>query len=98
MIQWEIKLLVNEKFRNFNAYCKNISKRQLRENLSLLQQWLNGLIDDSKQKYFLRLSQKLSLIQKTIKAYWALLKLFLNNGTISFIPPLIHHKNFVVNF
>ena len=50
MIQGEIKFLVNEKFRNFNAYCKNISKSRLRENLSLLQQWLNGLIDDSKQK------------------------------------------------
>ena len=58
MIQGEIKLLVNEKFRNFNAYCKNISKSRLRENLSLLQQCLNGVTDDSKQKYFLRLSQK----------------------------------------
>ena len=66
MIQWEIKLLVNEKFRNFNAYCKNISKRQLRENLSLLQQWLNGLIDNSKQKYFLRLSRKV-LFKKLLK-------------------------------
>ena len=66
MIQWEIKLLVNEKFRNFNAYCKNISKRQLRENLSLLQQWLNGLIDNSKKKYFLRLSRKV-LFKKLLK-------------------------------
>ena len=72
----KIKSLINEKLRTYNAYRKNIGNSQLRKNLSSLQQWLRDLIDDSKQKYFLSLTQKLNTIQKSIKAYWALLKFF----------------------
>ena len=72
----KIKSLINEKLRTYNAYPKNIANSQLRKNLSSLQQWLRDLIDDSKQKYFLSLTQKLNTIQKSIKAYWALLKFF----------------------
>ena len=56
------------------------------------------MIDDSKQKYFLRLTQKLNTIQKSTKAYWALLKFFLNNRKIPVIPPLFHNNKFVTDF
>ena len=65
----KIKSLINEKLRTYNVYCKNIGNSQLRKNLSSLQQRLRDLIDDSKQKYFLRLTQKLNTIQKSTKAY-----------------------------
>ena len=52
----KIKSLINEKLRTYNAYRKNIGNSQLCENLSSLQQRLRGLIDDSKQKYFLGLT------------------------------------------
>ena len=52
-----IKLLFNEKVRTYNAYRKNVDNIQLRNNLISLQQRLCDLIDDSKQKYFLRLTQ-----------------------------------------
>ena len=70
----KIKSLINEKLRTYNAYRKNIGNSQLRKNLSSLQQRLRNLIDDSKQKYFLRLTQKLNTIQKSTKAYWTLEK------------------------
>ena len=54
----KIKLLINEELRTYNGYRKNIGNSQLRKNLSSLQQRLHDLIDDSKQKYFLRLLQK----------------------------------------
>ena len=54
------------------AYRKNIGNNQLRKNLSSLRQRLRDLIDDSKQKYFLRLTQKFNAIQKSTKAYWTL--------------------------
>ena len=38
---------------------------------------LSDLINDSKQKYFLSLSQMLNTLQKSTKAYWALSKCFL---------------------
>ena len=66
--------------------------------MSSLQQRLRDLIDDSKQKYFFRLTQKLSTIQKCTKAYWALLKSFLNNRKIPVIPPLFHNNKFVTDF
>ena len=94
----KIKLLINEKLRTYNAYHKNIGNSQLRKNLSLLQQRLRDLIDDSKQKYFLRLTQKLNTIQKSSKAYWALLKFFLNDRKIPLISPLFHNNNFATGF
>ena len=70
----KIKSLFNEKLRTYNAYCKNSNNIQLRNNSRSLQQRLSELIDDSKQKYFIRLSKNLTTIQKSTKAYWALLK------------------------
>ena len=83
----KIKSLFNEKLRTYNAYRKNSNNIQLRNNLRSLQQRLRDLIDNSKQKYFLRLSQKLTTIQKSTKVYWALLKIFLNDRKIL----LFHH-------
>ena len=60
----KIKFLSNKKLKTYNAYHKNMNNRQLREKLNSLQQRLSDLIENSKQKYFLRLSQKLNTIQK----------------------------------
>ena len=94
----KIKSLINEKLRTYNAYQKNIGNSQLRKNLSSLQHQLCDLIDDSNRKYFLRLTQKLNTIQKSTKAYWALLKIFLNNHKIPVIPPVFHNNKFVTDF
>ena len=59
---------------------------------------MRDLIDDSKQKYFLRLSQKLTTIQKSTKAYWDLIKSFLNNRKIPVVPPLFHSNKFITDF
>ena len=34
----------------------------------------------------------------SLKAYWSLLKTFLNNKKIAWIPPLFHNKKFISNF
>ena len=94
----KIKSLINEKLRTYNAYRKNIGNSQLRKNLSSLQQWLRDLIDDSKLKYFSSLTHKLNTIQESTKAYWALLKIFLNNLKIPVIPPLFHINKFITDF
>ena len=94
----KIKSLINEKLRTYNAYRKNIANSHLRKNLSSLQQWVRDLIDDSMEKYFLRLTQKLNTIQKSTKAYWTLLKIFLNNRKRPIIPPLFLKIKFVTNF
>ena len=81
----------------FNGKIKSLIN-QLRKNLSSLQQRLLDLIDDSKQKYFLRLTHKLNTIQKSTKACWVLLKIFLNNRKIPVVPPLFHNSKFVTDF
>ena len=58
---------------------------------------LSDLIDDSKQKYYLRLSQKLNTIQKSTKEYCALLEIFLNNRKIPVFPPLFCNNKFVTD-
>ena len=88
----KVKSLFNEKLRTYNAYRKNVNNIQLRNNLISLQQRLRDLIDDSKLKYFL------TTIQKSTKAYWALLKIFLHNRKIPVIPPLFHNNKFVTDF
>ena len=59
---------------------------------------MRDLIDDSMEKYFLRLTQKLNTIQKSTKVCWALLKIFLNNRKIPVITPLFHINKFITNF
>ena len=80
----------NAEFTKLIAKISKINS-QLRKNLS-------SLIDNSKQKCFLRLTQKFNAIRKSTKAYWGLLKVFLNNHKIPVIPPLFHSNKFVPDF
>ena len=41
---------------------------------------------------------KLTKFHKSSKAYWSLLKTFLNNQKIPLIPPLYHQGGFITNF
>ena len=34
----------------------------------------------------------------TPKAYWSILKTFLNNKKIHFIPPIYHNNNYITDF
>ena len=77
-----------------NSEVKNPNNIQLRNNFRSLQQRLRDLINDSKQKYFLRFTQKLTTIQKSTKAYWALL----NNRKIPIIQPIFHNNKFITDF
>ena len=44
------------------------------------------------------MSNKITKFRKSLKAYWPLLKTFLNNKKIPLIIPLYHQGNFVTNF
>ena len=44
------------------------------------------------------MANKLNSIQKCSKAYWFLLKSFLNNKKIPIIPPILHNNAFVTDF
>ena len=93
-----IKSLIQEKKDTFNKYRKNKNNIQLLQHLRILQEKLNSFIGVSKQNYYSRMSAKLTKFHKSSKAYWSLLKTFLNNKKIPLIPPLYHQGDFITNF
>ena len=93
-----IKSLIQEKKDTFNKYRKNKNNIQLLQHLTILQEKLNSFIGVSKQNYYSRMSAKLTKFHKSSKAYWSLLKTFLNNKKIPLIPPLYHQGDFITNF
>ena len=92
-----IKSLIQEKKNTFNKYRKNKNNIQLLQRLKL-QEKRNSFISVSKQNYYSRMSTKLTKFHKSSKAYWSLLKTFLNNKKIPLIPPLYHQGGFITNF
>ena len=87
-----------KKQKTFNKYRKNKNNIQLLQHLRILQEKLNFFIGVSKKNYYSRMSAKLTKYHKSSKAYWSLLKTFLNNKKISLIPPLYHQGGFITNF
>ena len=70
-----------------------------------LQAHLKTSIEESKQKYYSRLSHKLLDSKTSPKSYWSILKTFLNYKRylsklqkIPCIPPLLHNGKFIMDF
>ena len=59
---------------------------------------LGFLIEKSRNNYDSKLSQKLSNKATSSKAYWSILKTFLNDKKIPCIPPVFHNNKFVIDF
>ena len=60
--------------------------------------YLNASIEVAKKKNYHNTVNKLMNIQKNSKAYWSLLKIFLNNKKIVIIPPLFYDYRFLTDF
>ena len=74
-----MSLIQEKKKETFNKYCKSKNNIQLLQDLGLLQEKLNSFISVYKENYYSRMSAKLTKFRKCLKAYWSLLKTFLNN-------------------
>ena len=59
---------------------------------------MNIAIEESREKYYTKLSRRLAdpLISPNI--YWSILKTFLNNKKTFCIPPLFHENKFITDF
>ena len=97
-VNTKIKSLLQEKSKIYKTFRKDRNNTQLLRKLEHLQNRLNKSIDSSKHNYYLRIANKLSSIQKSSKAYWSLLKSFLNNKKTPIIPPILHNNAFVTDF
>ena len=94
----KIKSLIQEKKITFKRPRTDRQNSCLRRPLNCLQDRLNDSIEASKHKYYGRMNNKLNNTEKNSKAYWSMLKNFLNNKKIPLIPPLLYENCFITNF
>ena len=97
-INKEIKKLMTEKNLAFKSYCCSNKNMFLLEKFKALQYQLHISIEESKEKYYTKLSSRLADPLTSPKTYWSILKTFLNNKKIPCIPPLFHENKFITDF
>ena len=93
-----IKLLLNENKQIYKSYKASRNNYVLQQMFKTSQETLRTEIEKSKQKYFQKLSEKLSSESPNSKSYWTLLKSFLTCSKIPCIPPLFHLNRYVTDF
>ena len=71
---------------------------QLLDKLKDLQTQLYFLIEQSKAKYYSRITSKVSDIGKNSKTYWSILKSFFIGKKIPYIPPLFENNEYSTDF
>ena len=97
-INKEIKKLMIEKNLVFKSYCCSNRNMFLLEKFKALQYQFHISIEESKEKYYTKLSSRLADPLTSPKTYWSILKTFLNNKKIPCIPPLFHENKFITDF
>ena len=97
-IDEKIKKLVLQKNGAFLAYSRDKNNTDLFNKFQSLQAHLKTTIEESKQNYYSRLSNKLLDSKTSPKSYWSILKTFANNKKIPCIPPLFHNGKFIMDF
>ena len=94
-----IKYLIFEKNKAWRLYIRsNKNDFLFFEKFTSLQIQLSDLIETRKQNYHFRLTEKLRDRNTSPKAYWSLLKTFLNNKKIPCFPPTFYENDFVIDF
>ena len=87
-----------EKNLESKSYCCSNSNIFLLKKFKALQYQLHMSIEESKEKYYTKLSSRLADLLTSPKTYWSILKTFLNNKKIPCIPPLFHKNKFITDF
>ena len=70
----------------------------LRYFIKYLQKQLKNLIERSQEKYYLHIAKKLMDLMTSLKTYWSILKILLNNKKNPCIPPLLQDNKYVTDF
>ena len=78
-----------------NLFYKKCLKPNIQETFqafSQIQEQVRLAIEDSKKKYYEKLSNKISNDKLYGKCYWTILKRFFNGKKILCRPPILHEK------
>ena len=93
-----IKSFLRKRNRAYKSFAKSGYSQERSE--MILQMTLQGarLVEEAKQKYFLKVGQTLSRTDTGNKLYWSLINRVLNKAKIPLIPPLLENGKFVLDF
>ena len=97
-INKEIKQLIEQENQFYKRFIPSYKSLLYINQFKALQEKLSFLTEKSKNSYYSKLSQKLSNKGTSSKAYWSILKTFLNDKKIPYIPPVLHNNKFVISF
>ena len=84
--------------KNFRCFRRSNNDKQFLDRLKDLQTQLHFLIEQSKGKYLLQITSKLSDIGKSSQIYWSILKIFLIGKKISYILSLFENNEYITDF
>ena len=93
-----IKSLIEEGTLLLETFRNNRNNVEIITCVNNLNDRLALLMNTAMQNYYSNMAEKLQNTQRSSKAYWSLLKIFLNNKKIPIIPPLYHKNEFVIDF
>ena len=89
----KLKSMIQEKNLFYKKYVKPNNQETFKA-FSQIQERVRLAIEDSKKKYYEKLSNKLSNDKLNGKCYWTILKRFYNGKKIHFIRPILHEDKF----
>ena len=90
--------LIKNKNIFYKFHTANENSTNKKEAIKALQNKLTSPIENTKSEYYSKLFMKLSNPETSSRAYWPILKSFVNDNKIPIIPPLYHNGNFITNF
>ena len=93
----KLKSMIQEKNLFYKKYLKP-NNQETFQAFSQIQERVRLAIEDSKKKYYKKLSNKLSNDNFYGECYWTILKHFFNGKKIPCIPPILHEDKFVTDF
>ena len=91
----QMKNLIRLKNKMFQLYLQNGKKQNDYILLQNADHQLSDLLNRNKNKYYERLTAKLNNPRTSAKAYWTILKTFVNGKKTPSIPPLFSNGQFV---
>ena len=88
-------MLINEKNDTIQCYLHSNKDPKLFNKVEYLQ---NELIEANKKKYYSHISKRMINPLTRTKTYWSVLKSFLNNKKIPFVPPLLYQNRYITKY
>ena len=90
--------LIKNKNIFYKSHTANENSTDKTEAIKTLQNKLTSTNKIAKSEYYSKLSIKLLNPKTSSKAYWSILKSFVNDKKIPIIPPLYHNGNLITDF